>query len=463
MKQCPTCQEDFADKFGFCPVDGTPLNGFVAPAAVATNLADESATFSATPPRNEESSNGHAYGDGFAMGDGDAAAIASDPFAARGEFRLTILEETGLVRRLTTELRAVAHESELTWPEFKRDPAGFTKRMAAGYGLLVKKFFAQEYALPALLAPLCVLLLVTSAYFTLAFVDKCRIYALFGRQCDVVARNENEDLELIGMVPDTEIPKEQPTPDKGTAGMAKGKGGGSKPEQDKAHGGGGGGRQEQLPASFGKLPPASMTPQILSPNPHPPAIKNPSLPTMPTIQADPALFPPDTRPLPYGDPKSKSTELSSGPGKGTGIGDGTGSGVGPGEGKGYGPGRGENTGGGDAHYGGGGPGGGGGGAPEDYNRTFKQNEVTSKAVIIAKPDPGFTEEARKNNVTGLVRLRAILTASGSVSGVSVIKGLPDGLTERAISAAKGIRFRPAQKDGRAVSQYITLEYNFNIY
>ena len=29
MKQCPTCQEDFADKFGFCPVDGTPLNGLV--------------------------------------------------------------------------------------------------------------------------------------------------------------------------------------------------------------------------------------------------------------------------------------------------------------------------------------------------------------------------------------------------------------------------------------------------
>src|SRR5438128_2896478 len=26
MKQCPTCQEEFANKFSFCPVDGTPLN-----------------------------------------------------------------------------------------------------------------------------------------------------------------------------------------------------------------------------------------------------------------------------------------------------------------------------------------------------------------------------------------------------------------------------------------------------
>src|SRR5207253_1639959 len=25
MKQCSTCHEEFADKFSFCPVDGTPL------------------------------------------------------------------------------------------------------------------------------------------------------------------------------------------------------------------------------------------------------------------------------------------------------------------------------------------------------------------------------------------------------------------------------------------------------
>ncbi len=89
--------------------------------------------------------------------------------------------------------------------------------------------------------------------------------------------------------------------------------------------------------------------------------------------------------------------------------------------------------------------------------------MTSKAVIISRPEPGFTEEARKNNVTGLVRLRVVLAASGAVTNVSVTKGLPDGLTEKAIAAAKGIKFRPAQKDGRAVSQYISLEYNFNIY
>ena len=54
-------------------------------------------------------------------------------------------------------------------------------------------------------------------------------------------------------------------------------------------------------------------------------------------------------------------------------------------------------------------------------------------------------------------------ASGEVTGISVVKPLPDGLTEKAIQAARQIKFRPAQKDGHVVSQYIVLEYNFNIY
>ena len=144
------------------------------------------------------------------------------------------------------------------------------------------------------------------------------------------------------------------------------------------------------------------------------------------------------------------------------MGDGTGGGVGPGEGGGYGPGRGGNIGGGDRVEGGGGRGGGGGGG-EDYTRTFQPKDVTRKALITYKPEPGFTEDARKNNVIGTVRLRAILHASGSVTNVTVVKGLPDGLTEKAIAAAKQIRFTPAEKDGHAVSQYVTLEYDFNIY
>jgi TonB family protein len=243
--------------------------------------------------------------------------------------------------------------------------------------------------------------------------------------------------------------------------LAKGSGGGSKPKPEKAAGGGGGGREEQKPASFGKTPQASLSiPQVVAPDPHPPTIKNPSLPVAATVVADPLLVPPDARVLPYGDFKSKSNDPSSGPGSGNGIGTGTGGGIGPGEGGGIGPGRGGNIGGGDRNDGGGGPGGPGGG---DYNRIFSGKEVNSKARVLSKPEPQYTEEARKNQITGTVVLRAVFTSGGQVTSIRAVSGLPYGLTERAIAAARQIRFTPATKDGRPVSMYIQLEYNFNLY
>ena len=111
-------------------------------------------------------------------------------------------------------------------------------------------------------------------------------------------------------------------------------------------------------------------------------------------------------------------------------------------------------------------GGGGPGTPAhevDYSRPFTTREVTKKAVLTERPEPGYTEEARENKVEGVVKLRAVLASTGEVKSISIIKGLPDGLTERALAAARRIRFTPAQKDGRDVSQWVTVEYNFNIY
>jgi len=442
MKQCPTCNEEFADKFGFCPVDGTPL-GVAAPAPVAQAQAAEESFVTAAASASASS-------DGFPQSEEET--VSSHAAGERGEYHLTFIQDVGLTRRLARELKEVAHDAELTWPEFKRDPVGFTKRSASAYGRAAWKFFSQPNVAVAVLTAFVVV------FGLIGFVGAVERY----RGGHSAGENPYENLELVGYVDENEIPKEQPTPDKGPAGTNEGKGGGSKPKQDPAHGGGGGGRQEELPASQGKLPTAQLVPPILTANPKPPAITNPHLPTPVTMQVDPMLIKPDPRDIPYGLPNSTATVPSSGPGTGGGMGTGSGGGMGSGDGTGLGPGRGYNTGGGDAHEGGGGRGGGGGG-DVDYNRPFRQNEVTRKAIITYKPEPGFTEDARKNNVTGVVRLRAILHASGSVSDVSVVKGLPDGLTEKAISAARQIRFTPAEKDGHAVSQYIVLEYNFNIY
>jgi TonB family protein len=86
-----------------------------------------------------------------------------------------------------------------------------------------------------------------------------------------------------------------------------------------------------------------------------------------------------------------------------------------------------------------------------------------RAMIVYKPEPGYTEEARKKGVSGTVVLRAVLSPDGTVTDIEPIKWLPNGLTERAIRVARQMRFFPAMKGGQPVSQSVTLEYNFNVY
>jgi protein TonB len=80
--------------------------------------------------------------------------------------------------------------------------------------------------------------------------------------------------------------------------------------------------------------------------------------------------------------------------------------------------------------------------------------------LISKPEPQYTEDARKNQITGTVVLKVVFASSGQVTNIRTVSGLPFGLTERAIAAARMIKFVPATKDGHQVSMWMQLEYNF---
>jgi TonB family protein len=222
--------------------------------------------------------------------------------------------------------------------------------------------------------------------------------------------------------------------------------GGSKPKPQKASGGGGGGRQQPTPPSKGAPPQMALTPQIVLPNPEPPKIKNPTLPVAMTIYGDPSLRMPKG---PIGDPTGVPAPPSSGPGTGGGIGRSSGSGVGGGVGGGAGPGRGGNIGGGDMGLG-------GGGGVEPMTASLRP-------TILYREKAKYTEEARQNKIQGVVMLQVIFHVNGSITDVRVIRGLPDGLTEKAIEAAKKIRFNPAVKNGAPVSVRGQLEFSFNLY
>ncbi|MFN0119638.1 MAG: energy transducer TonB [Blastocatellia bacterium] len=225
--------------------------------------------------------------------------------------------------------------------------------------------------------------------------------------------------------------------------------GGSKKQPQQARGGGGGGAETKAPPSKGVPPKMSLTPPIIPPSVSPPKIKNPTLVVAPTILGDPNALPDLKGPL--GDPKGVEGPPAPGSGKGGGIGSGSGGGVGEGDGGGLGRGRGGNVGGGDNNIGGGGTG------------LVPLSQVSTRPVPLLMVKGRYTEEARQNKIQGVVTLSVIVTADGGVTGIRVVRGLPDGLTESAIEAAKKSRFKPATKSGEPVATRMNLEFSFNIY
>ena len=96
-------------------------------------------------------------------------------------------------------------------------------------------------------------------------------------------------------------------------------------------------------------------------------------------------------------------------------------------------------------------------------KLYVGKEVNKRVRLGMKPEPSYTEAARQNQITGTVVIKCVFASNGSVNNIRVVSGLPFGLTERATAVAKKIKFIPAIKDGKYVSMWMQLEYNFNLY
>ena len=102
------------------------------------------------------------------------------------------------------------------------------------------------------------------------------------------------------------------------------------------------------------------------------------------------------------------------------------------------------------------------------DRVYTEAQVTEKATILERPNPRFPQQLwncsswpkRRKSTTLGVKLKVVLLKSGVVGEVEVIKGRPCGTTESSIDAARSIKFKPAVKNGAAVSQYLITTYYF---
>ena len=89
---------------------------------------------------------------------------------------------------------------------------------------------------------------------------------------------------------------------------------------------------------------------------------------------------------------------------------------------------------------------------------YKGRDADRRARILAKPDPKYTKEERRNYEGSVITLRAILCGSGQVTDIKVKSGLAPALDEKAIAAAEEIKFVPGEKDGQPISTLITILY-----
>lgn len=97
----------------------------------------------------------------------------------------------------------------------------------------------------------------------------------------------------------------------------------------------------------------------------------------------------------------------------------------------------------------------------EKNQTDKS---TSPVQILYKPKAAYPKsESGTICVTGTVVLAVRFLDSGKIGTVYVISGLPYGLTESAVEAAKNIKFKPAQKNGKTVTTLKAVTYSFTIY
>ena len=249
----------------------------------------------------------------------------------------------------------------------------------------------------------------------------------------------------------------QNPPDYALAGRG-GVTGGEKIKDEPTLGGGSGGRNEMKP-SKGKAPNSLPVEQLLMPNPKSPY--NTALLQIPETTIG------DQRNSngQVGLPDSADAPPASGSGKNAGIGENKGTGVGNGTGAGYGLGSENNSGSGDAAKGGGLKNAANSGKGDDVELGGEIFEATGSLmpVILQKGRASYTEAARENHAEGIVILSVVFGTDNRLHNIRTVQGLPYGLTESSIEAARKIKFRPAARKGIAVSVRMNLTFYFKVY
>lgn len=422
VKYCSSCDEGFAEKFGFCPDCGATLQAFEM-----NPVENETLAVSVMPVPVETEI--------------DATPVEIEPEAPAPVFLEAESEEVADEIEEPAEdafpASVAAPSFYQTGPAYADEPRNFVNESTSwdythaddgGYYITVieEKNVKQRNVL-----------LLGASFLTLIFTVGGWGVSLFQKELNVGAIGGDTSLAYLGV--DVPMPIDEVQEQK---------------EKNNAGGGGGGGREDKEETSQGDLADQTKNPII---HPDVRIYKNDNFELKQPVAATegnmkfPKIY--DR----YGDPNSRFAGLSNGPGSGGGQGTGYGQGQGSGYGTGAGSGSGSGYGSGNGDGNGPGDGSGRNGPPP------AAIAKTTPLKITFQPKATYTDDARSNNVQGAVRLKITLLASGQVGSIVPLTRLPNGLTEKAIAAARQIRFEPKTVNGVPITINITREYTFTIY
>ncbi len=93
---------------------------------------------------------------------------------------------------------------------------------------------------------------------------------------------------------------------------------------------------------------------------------------------------------------------------------------------------------------------------------FRVGGDVKAPMVINRVEPKYTDEARRDRISGIVIVEVLIDKTGAVKDAKVLKPLPYGLSEAALDAVKQWTFRPGTLNGQPVDVIFNLTINFKI-
>jgi Ca-activated chloride channel family protein len=100
--------------------------------------------------------------------------------------------------------------------------------------------------------------------------------------------------------------------------------------------------------------------------------------------------------------------------------------------------------------------------PEEEPVSYVVGGNISEPRVAHSVAPGYPEAARRARIEGAVVTELEIDEAGAVTDIKVLRGLPLGLTEKAVEAIRQWRFEPATLDGKPVATRYVQTVHFNL-